>query len=1008
VGWVYVFFGGAAMDATADLRFSGSLSLEDFGSSLASAGDMNGDGAADFAVGSPQGSAGPGRVAVYWGGAALDTIADVQLTGATANDYFGASVAMAGDINGDGYSDIVVGAYYNDAGGTNAGRAYVYFGGARPDAVPDMFFTGSRSSELMGLAVAPAGDMNGDGLEDLLVSAHGNNINGSFSGRAMLYYNSMGGPDVPDLSFTGTTESGFLGCAVAGGGDINGDGKDDLLLGAYASGTTATGQAFVHLGGSQLGATSATLAGGWANDEFGRSVAVVGDMNGDGYDDMVVGARYNDMVGTDAGRAYIYLGGASIDSTADLALSVVGATAFGHAVARAGDVNGDGFADLIVGGLSSGIGRAWIFYGSKTLDSTADLVLNGETPADLFGASVSGAGDVNGDGYDDLVIGAEAHAAGGSAAGRAYLYFGSSAMDTVADIVVTGTSDNDHLGLSIASAGDVNGDGYADVLFGAPSADVGGVEQSGRAYLLYGGPAMDGTVDLVLTGGATGESFGIAVASAGDMNLDGFDDMVLGAQSHDAGGLDAGRAYVFFGGGDPDADPDIVMTGGHAGDQFGNALAAGDVNGDGRSDVVVGAFQEDGGAANMGRAHLFISSAPAVVPRITAAKDVPNDQGGKVKLEWTRSGFDLRGVAKITSYVVERSEPPGPRGFAWEVIATLPARQITRYAYTATTIYDSVATSVGTLLYRVTAVASSTNGSWVSMPVAVHSVDNLAPATPSGPSIAWLEGGPLRVAWRPNTTDPDLAAYVVYRSLTGGFTPSPATRIASTSDTCFVDSSTVVGQSYYYRVTSRDVHGNESLPTSELRETALAVELVSFAASVPVRNIVRLEWRTAAEIGNARFEIERRDAGGHQWSLAGSVDGAGTTSVSRVYRWEDPSRPSGTYYYRLRQISTNGHSANSWEVEVTVGVPMNFGLHQNFPNPFNPTTRIEYELAASAVVRMTVYDQLGRTVVVLVDDLQPAGYHHVDLDAKGLAAGLYFCRFEAGLFTAIRKMVLIK
>src|SRR5262245_49502503 len=208
-------------------------------------------------------------------------------------------------------------------------------------------------------------------------------------------------------------------------------------------------------------------------DVFGCSVAWVGDVNGDGYDDFLVGAfRYPEIASV--GQAYLYFGGPSIDSVADLVLPAPpgGAGWFGVSVASAGDFNGDGHPDFIIGAEQAGNeGKAFIYYGGPSLDATPDFTLTGESTGALiaFGASVASAGDVNEDGFDDVIVGAPWYPGGNNKPGRAYVFFGGDPADTVPDRVFSGIGFYDQLGSVVGSAGDMNGDGHPDVFASAPN-----------------------------------------------------------------------------------------------------------------------------------------------------------------------------------------------------------------------------------------------------------------------------------------------------------------------------------------------------------------------------------------------------------------------------------------------------------------------------------------------------------------------------------------------------------
>ncbi|MFH1279243.1 MAG: FG-GAP-like repeat-containing protein [Candidatus Eisenbacteria bacterium] len=728
-GRAYLYHGGPSADSTADLVFNGLTAGDHFGQSVASAGDVNGDGCADLivgATGNDTGGSDAGGAYLFYGGPSADATIDLVLTGEAMQDYFGYSVASAGDVNGDGYADMIVGAIYNGAGGLHAGRAYLYHGGPSADGAADLVMTGEAANDYFGASVAPAGDVNRDGYGDLIVGAGGNDAGGSQAGNAYLFYGGPSADNTPDLGLMGETPSGGFGYSVASAGDVDGDGYADLIIGAGyvdAAGTDA-GAAYVYSlypyrllepnGGEQWVAgepatvrwrghdpadlsisydggsswnTLAVGAGGLSenehtliapavatehalarlsytgqgaaigtfdrSDEFfrivlpapppaavsrlqiapigeefsenlGFSVASAGDVNGDGYADMIVGATGNNTGGSDAGAAYLYHGGPSADTTADLMLTGEAADDyFGISVAPAGDVNGDGYPDLIVGAHGndaggSSAGRAYLFHGGPSADTTADLVFTGEAASDYFGYSVASAGDVNGDGYADMIVGANGSNAGGSNAGRAYLYHGGPSADGTADLVFTGEAADDYFGRSVASAGDVNGEGSDDMILGAINT-AGGGSNAGRAYLYHGGPSADGAADLVFTGEAADDYFGYSVASAGDMNGDGYADLFVGAPRNDAGGGDAGRAYLYYGGPSCDTTADLVFMGEAAGDWFGNSVASeGDANNDGYPDLIVGALYCDAGGTDAGRAYLYYGglSADATVDQV--------------------------------------------------------------------------------------------------------------------------------------------------------------------------------------------------------------------------------------------------------------------------------------------------------------------------------------------------------------------------------------------------------
>jgi MYXO-CTERM domain-containing protein len=440
-----------------------------------------------------------------------------------------------------------------------------------PDlATTAVTFSGGAAGDYAGFAVSGAGDVNGDGYDDVIVGAHRyDSATLSDIGRAYVFHGSSSGVSSTASRTITTSGSGELfGYAVAGVGDVNGDGYDDVLIGA-PNGYGSAGVARVFYGAASGLPSSAgtTINGSSAFALFGRSLARAGDVNGDGYDDVVIGAPYHDEGSlTNAGRAYVFHGSSSgLNTTA--AQTFTGAAAdeyLGRGLAGGGDVNGDGYDDVVIAtemyddGASADVGFAGVYLGSSSgVASTATVSYIGEAGADYFGQSVSIAGDINDDGYDDLVVGARGYDDGrASKAGRAYVFLGSaSGPATTAASTITGGA-GDELGYSVAIAGDVNGDGAADVVVGAPNYDTSSATDVGRAYVYHGGATgVASTAAITLTGGASGDALGSAVAGAGDVNADGYADLVIGAYLADVGSAaDAGKASIHLGCADADLD----------------------------------------------------------------------------------------------------------------------------------------------------------------------------------------------------------------------------------------------------------------------------------------------------------------------------------------------------------------------------------------------------------------------------------------------------------------------
>lgn len=425
----------------------------------------------------------------------------LPLAGESNGDRFGYAVSEAGDVNGDGFGDVIVGAPNNDVAGTDAGRAYVYFGGPGASASPDLVFDGEFAGDGFGTAVSGAGDINNDGYDDLLVGAPMSSAVGIAAGRAYVYFGGPGADSVPDLVLDAEAAGDRFGESISEAGDLNGDGFADLVVGAVLSDSAGVdaGRAYVYFGGPGVDATpDLVLDGEAAGDEFGRARGISGpcDLNGDGWTDLAVSGRRNDTIARDEGRVYVYFGGPGLDAVPDFTLD--GQTIdglLGNSVSGAGDVNGDSYDDLLVGARN----HIYVYYGGPSLDATPDLTFL-DTIGEAWNAT--GPGDVNGDGYADVVISAVTNT------GRVDLFYGSSQPDTTADQVWYGEAPGDWFGYSVTGAGDFKGDGIADIIVGAPQFST---FVPGKAYVLSPPPTRL-YVDWLATGAGTGESWTDAFA----------------------------------------------------------------------------------------------------------------------------------------------------------------------------------------------------------------------------------------------------------------------------------------------------------------------------------------------------------------------------------------------------------------------------------------------------------------------------------------------------------------
>jgi hypothetical protein len=388
--------------------------------------------------------------------------------------------------------------------------------------------------------------------------------------------------------------------------DFDGDGMNDLLLSALNE-SNHKGRTYIMCGSSILPDQPCFfMSGEEVNDFFGYSIDNAGDVNDDEWDDFIVGA-YQQGISEDPSKAYIYYGGSLADSEPDVIFrgSAI-RDYFGYAVAGAGDLNDDGYDDVMVGAddAESGLGRVYFYFGGNPPDTIADLIVTGFVPHGHLGASAAGLGDVNDDGFDDVLVGAHAINAGNRSYGYAEVFFGGGELDENYDLLLVGESTYSLFGWSAAGLGDINSDGYNDIAVGAKTDNAGGY-QAGRVYVFFGGSPPDSIPDIVFTGENEGDLFGSDVQMIGDVNLDGYNDIAIGAIG--AGTGEQGKVYIYFGSPDgPDNIADIVLKGENLEDEFGNAVArTSDINHNGLPDISISARKNDGGYFNAGKVYIY-------------------------------------------------------------------------------------------------------------------------------------------------------------------------------------------------------------------------------------------------------------------------------------------------------------------------------------------------------------------------------------------------------------------
>ncbi|MBN1349620.1 FG-GAP repeat protein [candidate division KSB1 bacterium] len=429
---------------------------------------------------------------------------------------------------------------------------------AQGSLTPSASFLGTHIHERAGYYLHTAGDVNGDGFDDFLIGTFHNSTRGHNTGAAYLilgkeaadwgFNNSL---TSADARFIGSGSTDAAGYYLGGGGDVNGDGLKDMLIAAGG------GNLYVVFGRSNpnWGYTfdlyldaEASYSQEFEDDFDAVSTAFIGDMNGDGYDDFLCGAPFNDFGGTNAGKVYLILGKAAgwqkhanIGNADASFYATQPSGTFGYSVDGVGDVNGDGIPDFAIGARDAG--RIYLFFGRNSVDwganfdaSQADIILNSEPGGGWTGWRVSGVGDVNADGFADFAIGAPYLYQNALEIGKVYLVLGRSSgwYSNLADADASyiGESDYDRAGWDVQEAGDMNGDGYADFMIGACYNNANG-EDSGKMYLIKGkSSGWQRNISLsqindVFIGEHAGDFAGFSVTNAGDVNADGWSDLLI-------------------------------------------------------------------------------------------------------------------------------------------------------------------------------------------------------------------------------------------------------------------------------------------------------------------------------------------------------------------------------------------------------------------------------------------------------------------------------------------------
>ena len=622
----------------------------------------------------------------------------VEINDNTANgpslstfDYFGSSVTSIGDLDRDGIPDIAVGARGDDAGGNDRGAIHIMFmntdGSVKSTVeINDDTTNGStlNNTDYFGSSVASIGDLDGDGVDDIIVGAYGDDAGGTDRGAIHIMFMNTDGSVKSTVEINDTTTNGpslnntdYFGASVASLGDLNRDGIPDIAVGADGDDTGGTDKGAIHiisltsLFPSGNGFVDKTVeindntANGPSlgnNDNFGRSITSIGDLDHDGVDDIIVGAYGDDTGGTDKGAIHIMFMNTdgSVKSTVEINDATTNGPSlnnydyFGASATSIGDLNRDGIPDIAVGAYKGNAGGNFkgaihiMFMNTNgSVKSTVEIndnTTNGPSLSnnDNFGRSVTSIGDLDHDGVDDIIVGAYGDDTGGNNKGAIHIMFmntDGSVDETVEinDATTNGPTLNttDNFGISVTSIGDLNRDGIPDIAVGAYLDDAGGTDR-GAIHIMF--MNTDGSVDETVeinddtTNGPSlnnTDYFGTSVTSIGDLNRDGIPDIAVGAYGDDTGGTDKGAIHIMFMNTDGSVKSTVEInnatTNGSSlsnNDYFGiSGTSIGDLNRDSIPDIAVGAYGDDAGGNNKGAIHIIFFDKTAFVTDVTSFVD---------------------------------------------------------------------------------------------------------------------------------------------------------------------------------------------------------------------------------------------------------------------------------------------------------------------------------------------------------------------------------------------------
>jgi len=853
--------------------------------------------------------------------------------------------------------------------------------------IPNASFLGLHYVERIGYALDGGGDVNGDGYDDFVIGTFHNGVVGQDGGAVYLVLGSSRltrGMNTSlsnaDARLLGAAAFDAAGYSVACNGDLNGDGFDDIIIGAPAGNDSKPnwpGKVYIVFGNAAaawgnyfyLGEScNAYFEGENGQDLAGLSVAYVGDLNDDGFDDFLCGAPFNDQYGDGAGKAYLVLGeGGAWDNHAYLAESAASfyfdraGSEVGYSVAGVGDINNDGTPDLAIGAM--GASKVFILYGRRNVSwgqdfnlRNADLELYGREKGEDEGIGwrIAGNGDLNGDGISDMMISAIHNHQGGELAGKVYVLFGKNGgwFETElslegGDASYIGENSYDYAGWGLSLAGDLNQDGFDDFLIGAWYNDQNGAD-AGKAYLIKGKSTgwvkdlrLEDVTDYFL-GEREINYAGFAVSSVGDFDADGISDYIVSSPYNSEVQQWSGEVYLF-------ASQEIPY------------YISGEVNYT-LSDQKVPQVTIQ--SANEPKAITYSTWSGNYTLTVTGKMDhlVSVAKGANEHVGAAVTSYDAALIARLA--VDLSTDDP----------TNLEAADVNRD--NKITMYD--AANVLRYAVALTPLSGSHAGEWTFEPEQV-----------SYPYVV------------SDFSNQNFDSYVVGDVDASWTTPDSGLK----------------KQSFDGEFTSRKVVASSceiSIPIEIPGQTRLLSFDVAMNYDADVLEFVRIDRNASLSDFNIALNTSLPNkliAGGFSLNEVN----VNQTLLTVVFKPRITS--SQCTQISFDQVAINNRLLRFSPIEIEFAgsnlVPTTFALLQNYPNPFNNATAIPFHVAQFGRVTVLIFNALGEQVATLVDEAFNPGAYRIswngtDTHGMPVSSGVYICKATFATTTQHMKLIYMK